>query len=78
MVDFNHFSANPTKLIQHTNNSSAIANELLECIWPFYGVNPFMHNIEKWPNILLKNFQIMIFKVCLAIFQHKIWKGQVW
>ena len=22
----------------HSNNSSAFANELFECVWPFYGI----------------------------------------
>ena len=30
-----------------------------------FRLNPFMHNVVKWPNILSS-----IFKVCLTILQH--------
>ena len=44
----------------HSNNLSAAAGELFECVWPFCAVGaervkPFMHNVKKWPNIFLKS-----------------------
>ena len=38
---------------------------------------PFMHNVEKWPNILKKFFAVFTaqdFWLCLTIFQHYAWK----
>ena len=31
-------------------------------------INPFMHNVVKWPNILTPN--VLTSQVCLAILQH--------
>ena len=45
----------------HSNNSSVTADNLFECVWPFYGVGvesvlcsiyPFMLNDEKLRNIV--------------------------
>ena len=40
-------------------------------------INPLLHNVEKWSNILQKycGEYRKIFKVCLAIFQHYEVKG---
>ena len=35
----NPLSANPTKCQTHLNNSSATADELFECVWPYCGVD---------------------------------------
>ena len=32
---FNPFSANPTNGQTHSDNSSAVADEPFECVWPF-------------------------------------------
>ena len=39
--------------------------------------NPIIHNVEKWPDMLLKSRALhrKICKVCLSIFQHYAWKG---
>ena len=39
--------------------------------------NPFIHNVEKWPNIHLKSYSVntaKFLKVYLVIFQHYTWK----
>ena len=38
-IDLNPLSANPTKWSNTLNNSSAVADELFECVWPFCGVD---------------------------------------
>ena len=35
---FNPLNANPTKCQTHSNNPSAFADELFECVWPFCGI----------------------------------------
>ena len=37
-------------------------------------VNPFMHNVDKWSNILCLHHKIS--KVCLVIFQHNACKSK--
>ena len=37
-------------------------------------MNPFMHNVDKWSNILCLHHKIS--KVCLVIFQHNACKGK--
>ena len=57
-------------------------NKLIECFLCEWNtglkwVKPFLHNVEKWSNILLKTCGVntISFKLCFAICQHDVWKG---
>ena len=48
-------------------------------LFSFSEVNPFINNVEKWPNILWKFCDVehgKIFIVCLVIFYLYVWKCQ--
>ena len=34
-------------MVKHSNNLSAVADELCECVWPFCVVGPYMANNKR-------------------------------
>ena len=78
-----HFS---NRLLLHHQNVNVYSSD--DVLLSRVNFNSYVHNVQKWPNILLKSCGVNVwilrrckrhrtFKVCLAIFQHYVLKVEV-
>ena len=44
VMDIYPLKRQPHKIVEHSNNSSATADEYFECVWPFNGINGQLHS----------------------------------
>ena len=61
LISLNPLSANTDKMVRHTQKiRQQLANELFECVWPFYGTGP-----QRYKGFMALHLTLEHLKYCL-------------